>query len=66
MEYWPIALAEEKTYSDHGLFSAFMNPSSSMARRLWSRKFSSIMKNDRAPSFDSMWFITSNNSLPVL
>ena len=46
MVYWRIALAEEKTYSDHALAFGLHQSSSSMARRLCSRKFSSIMKND--------------------
>src|ERR1035438_3909289 len=62
MEYWLIALADEKTYSDQGLLAAFMQSSSCMARRLCSRKFSSMTKNDFAPSFDSISAITDRKS----
>ena len=64
MVYWLMALAEENTYSDHALCPAFMNSSSSMARRLCSRKFSSIMKNDFTSSLPSISHMTSNSSLP--
>ena len=45
---------------------AFMKSSSSIARRLCSRKFSSIMKNDRTPSRASICAITPYSSAPVL
>src|ERR1035438_9350291 len=59
MEYWLIALADENTYNDQALLPAFMRSSSSRARRLWSRKFSSIMKNDFTPSRASIRDITA-------
>ena len=61
-----MALADEKTYSDHGFWPAFMKPSNSMARLLCSRKFSSITKNDFTFSFDSISDITPKSSSPVL
>src|ERR1017187_6222849 len=65
MEYCAMALADENTYSAHGLASRFMNPRSSMARRLCSRKFSSIMKNDFTPNLRSISDMTPYNSSPV-
>ena len=45
MSYFLIALADEKTNIDHALPCCFISSSSSSARFLYSRKFSSIMKN---------------------
>jgi len=66
MEYWLMALADEKTYSDQGFWPSFMKPSNSMARRLCSRKFSSIMKNDFTSSLASISDITPKSSSPLL
>jgi hypothetical protein len=65
MSYCRIALADENTYSDHAFPSAFMQASSSSARFLYSRKFSSIMKNDDTPRPRSASHMTSKSSRPV-
>ena len=65
MVYLLMALAEEKTYSVQALPAAFMRSSNSMARPRWSRKFSSIMKNERTLSADSISHMTANNCWPV-
>ena len=65
MVYLRIALADENTYSAQLLPVAFMRSSSSMARFRYSRKFSSMMKNERTFMDDSISLITSNSSSPV-
>src|SRR3972149_810428 len=59
-----IAFADENTYSDQDLPFAFISASSSSARFLYSRKFSSIMKNARAPSVRSAPAIARYTSSP--
>ena len=58
MSYVRIALADENTYKAQAFPAAFMQSSSSIARRLYSRKFSSIMKNEETPSSRSASHIT--------
>ena len=65
MEYFRIALIDEKTYSAQALLSALMRSSKRMARGRLSKKFSSITKNDCTPSFRSMSCMTSNSWSPV-
>ena len=60
-----MALAEEKMCSDQLFPAAFMQASNSRARRFWSRKFSSMMKNDCTPRDRSASSIKRNNSSPV-
>src|ERR1017187_3089641 len=60
-----MALAEEKMLNDQLLPAAFMHESRSMARWRWSRKFSSMMKNDFTLRDASACSISRNSSSPV-
>src|ERR1019366_8915836 len=63
--YFRMAFAEEKMCNDQLFPAAFIQASSSMARRFWSRKFSSMMKNDFTWRDASASSINRNSSSPV-
>src|SRR5262245_16892536 len=64
MSYFLMAFADEKTYSAHGLLCFFIRSSSSSARFLYRRKFSSMMKKEVAPSWRSAWPMTVHSCSP--
>ena len=60
-----MALAEEKMLNAQLFPAAFILSSNSMARFFWSRKFSSMMKNERTLRVASTCSISWKSSSPV-